>query len=76
MYMFAGYASVCHSRGVCLVEVFAHPTCVFVYKGDCETCICACVSTDGAKMTKSTGVCSTDCAVGFEHNRSVSKCAP
>jgi len=59
MYMFAGYASVCHSRGVCLVEVFAHATCVFVCRGDCETHICVCVSTDGAKMTKSTGVCST-----------------
>ena len=59
MYMFAGYASLCHSRGVCLVEVFAHATCVFVYRGDCETHICVCVSTDGAKMTKSTGVCST-----------------
>jgi len=48
-----------YSRGVCLVEVFAHATCVFVCRGDCETHICVCVSTDGAKMTKSTGVCST-----------------
>jgi len=44
---------------VCLVEVFAHATCVFVCRGDCETHICVCVSTDGAKMTQSTGVCST-----------------
>jgi len=57
--MFAGYASVCHSRSVCLVEVFAHVTCVFVCRGDYETHICVCVSTDGAKMTKSTGVCAT-----------------
>jgi len=59
MYMFAGYASVCQSRGGCLVEVFADVTRVFVYRRDCETHICVCVSTDGAKMTKSTGVCST-----------------
>jgi len=59
MYMFAGYTSICHSRGVCLVEVFAHATCVFVYRGDCKTHICVYVSTDGVKMTKSTGVYST-----------------
>jgi len=59
MYMFAGYASVCHSRGVCLVEVFAHAMCVFACRGDCETHICVCFSTDGAKITKFTGVCST-----------------
>jgi len=57
--MFAGYTSVCHSLGVYLVEVFAHVMCVFMYMGDCETHICVCVSTDGAKMTKSTSVCST-----------------
>jgi len=44
MYVFAGYASVCHSRGVCLVEVFAHAMCIFVCRGDCEThYVCASV---------------------------------
>jgi len=39
--MFAGYVSVCHSRGVYRVEAFAHVTCIVVYRGDCETHICA-----------------------------------
>jgi len=58
MYTFAGYASVCHSRGVSLVEVFAHATCVFVCRGDCETHICVCVSNDDWRCS----VCDLSCS--------------
>ena len=54
MYMFAGYVSVCHLRGVCLVEVFAHDTCAFVWRGDCEThglSICSPVTYNLSNMT-------------------------